>query len=144
MLKWATPGQKGFTNALRVKYKCDYKVPRSTQVDSYGGSSRYSSGHGSYSVASSSRVSASQKAKLEAERIAFQKAEELKNIIKGFESVDDESRRASLLDSLCSKEDILTLPLHENPPGKANGLRTDLMRHQVGSVEFALRCELRY
>ena len=135
ILKWATPGQKGFTDALRAKYKYDHNIPPST----HGSSNGHSASYGPYSVVSNSQVSASQKAKLEADCVTFQKAEELKNVLKRFESVDDESRRASLLDSLCSKEDILTLPLPESPPGKANGLlRTDLMKHQVSSGKVAV------
>jgi hypothetical protein len=51
------------------------------------------------------------------------------------EKVDDEGRRASLLDALCSVDDILKLPVHPNPPGVASGeLVVNLLKHQVGHV----------
>jgi hypothetical protein len=53
-------------------------------------------------------------------------------MLANLEKVDDEGRRGSLLDTLCSTEDILDLPEHPNPPGIASGeLRVDLLRHQV-------------
>jgi SWI/SNF-related matrix-associated actin-dependent regulator of chromatin subfamily A3 len=62
----------------------------------------------------------------------LQKAAELKQMLNNLEKVDDEGRRTSLLDTLCSKEDILNLPLHPNPPGVKNGdLMVDLLKHQV-------------
>ena len=63
---------------------------------------------------------------------ALQKAAELRQIINSLEKVDDEGRRSSLLDSVCSTEDILNLPLHPSPPGIEQGnLVVDLMKHQV-------------
>ena len=61
-----------------------------------------------------------------------QKAIELRQILDNLEKVDDEGRRSSLLDSLCSNEDILSLPLHPNPPSIESGeLLTNLLKHQV-------------
>ena len=61
-----------------------------------------------------------------------QKAIELRQILDNLEKVDDEGRRSSLLDSLCSNEDILNLPLHPNPPSIESGdLLTYLLKHQV-------------
>jgi SWI/SNF-related matrix-associated actin-dependent regulator of chromatin subfamily A3 len=63
---------------------------------------------------------------------AFARAAELKQMLSNLEKVDDEGRRSSLLDTLCSTEDVLSLPEHPNPPGIASGeLRVDLLKHQV-------------
>src|SRR6266849_6018298 len=62
----------------------------------------------------------------------FARAAELRQMLSNLEKVDDEGRRSSLLDTLCSTEDVLGLPEHPNPPGIASGeLRVDLLRHQV-------------
>lgn len=63
---------------------------------------------------------------------SFARAAELRQMLSGLEKVDDEGRRSSLLDTLCSTEDVLGLPKHPNPPGIASGeLRVDLLKHQV-------------
>jgi SWI/SNF-related matrix-associated actin-dependent regulator of chromatin subfamily A3 len=63
---------------------------------------------------------------------ALRKAQELQQMLNTLEKVNDEGRRSSLLDTLCSKDDILNLPLHPNPPGIASGdLQVDLLKHQV-------------
>ena len=63
---------------------------------------------------------------------AFARAQELRQILNNLEKVDDEGRRASLLDTLCSVDDVLGLPVHPDPPGTANGqLKVDLLKHQV-------------
>lgn len=94
----------------------------------------------SYSTASSSKrpngLSAAQ-AKAQQEAIKKQqeslaKAVELRSMLNNLEKVDDEGRRGSLLDTLCSADDILNLPLHPDPPGTKNGqLTVDLLKHQV-------------
>jgi hypothetical protein len=62
----------------------------------------------------------------------FARAAELRQMLTNLEKVDDDNRRTSLLDTLCSTEDILNLPEHPNPPGIASGeLRVNLLRHQV-------------
>ena len=62
----------------------------------------------------------------------FTRAAELRQMLSSLEKVNDDNRRTSLLDTLCSTEDILNLPEHPNPPGIASGeLRVDLLRHQV-------------
>lgn len=64
---------------------------------------------------------------------AFAKARELQQILNNLEKVDDEGRRTSLLDTLCSTEDVLALPVHKNPPGIQSGdLKVNLLKHQVG------------
>ena len=63
---------------------------------------------------------------------AFARAQELRQILNNLEKVDDEGRRASLLDTLCSVDDVLGLPVYPDPPGTANGqLKVDLLKHQV-------------
>ena len=63
---------------------------------------------------------------------AFARAAELRQMLTNLEKVDDEGRRSSLLDTMCSTEDVLGLPEHPNPPGIASGeLRVDLLKHQV-------------
>jgi SWI/SNF-related matrix-associated actin-dependent regulator of chromatin subfamily A3 len=71
---------------------------------------------------------------------SFARAEELKQMLSSLEKVDDEGRRGSLLDTLCSTEDVLGLPEHPNPPGIASGeLRVDLLRHQVCDYSVLVR-----
>jgi SWI/SNF-related matrix-associated actin-dependent regulator of chromatin subfamily A3 len=63
---------------------------------------------------------------------ALQKAAELRQMLTNLEKVDDEGRRSSMLDTLCSADDVLNLPLHPSPPGILSGeLTVDLLKHQV-------------
>ena len=63
---------------------------------------------------------------------ALQRAVELRQMLSNLEKVDDEGRRSSMLDTLCSVDDILNLPLHPSPPGILSGeLTVDLLKHQV-------------
>lgn len=58
------------------------------------------------------------------------------------EKVDDEGRRSSLLDKLCSIEDVWNLPLHPNPPSIDNGkLAVNLLRHQIQGLQFCIEKE---
>ena len=62
----------------------------------------------------------------------MKKATELRQILHGLEKVNDEGRRASLLDQLLSTDDVLMLPEHPNPPGiDAGNLTVNLLKHQV-------------
>ena len=62
----------------------------------------------------------------------MRKAAELRQILGNLEKVNDEGRRANLLDQLLSTEDVLTLPEHPNPPGiDAGNLTVNLLKHQV-------------
>jgi SWI/SNF-related matrix-associated actin-dependent regulator of chromatin subfamily A3 len=71
---------------------------------------------------------------------AFARAAELRQMLSNLEKVDDEGRRSSLLDTMCSTEDVLGLPEHPNPPGIASGeLRVDLLRHQVCDYSVLVR-----
>jgi hypothetical protein len=77
-------------------------------------------------------MTAAQKEAAVKQQEAFQKAAELKQMLNNLEKVDDDGRRSSLLDTLCSTDDILNLPLHPDPPGIKNGnLVVDLLKHQV-------------
>ncbi|KAF8345940.1 SNF2 family N-terminal domain-containing protein [Amanita rubescens] len=68
-----------------------------------------------------------------------QKAVELRQIIDNLEKVDDDGRRSSLLDSLCSNEDILNLPLHPSPPSIESGeLLTNLLKHQCQALQWCI------
>ncbi|TFY76637.1 hypothetical protein EWM64_g7375, partial [Hericium alpestre] len=67
------------------------------------------------------------------------KAAELRTILGTLEKVDDEGRRSGLMDTLCSTEDVLALPVHPNPPGIASGeLRVDLMKHQAQALQWCI------
>lgn len=120
-LVWATPGQRGFpsrkTGAAPVQ-----PVPMSSQQ------MRRTTG----APPPIPGQTPAQRQAVLAAHIKAQKAAELAAMLNGLETVDDEGRRASLLDTLCSIDDILNLPLHLNPPGHSNGqMKVDLLRHQV-------------
>jgi SWI/SNF-related matrix-associated actin-dependent regulator of chromatin subfamily A3 len=128
-LVWATPGQKGFGDrrngtAARGRPSASQSMP--TQV--VGSLSQPST---------SSQPSAQSLARQEAirkQQESQRKAAELRQMLDSLEKVDDEGRRNSLLDTVCSKDDILNLPLHPSPPGTATGdLKVDLLKHQVGA-----------
>lgn len=71
----------------------------------------------------------------------FARAAELRQTLANLEKVNDEGRRGSLLDTLCSTEDVLNLPEHPNPPGIASGeLRVDLLKHQVCDRSLVREC----
>jgi SWI/SNF-related matrix-associated actin-dependent regulator of chromatin subfamily A3 len=85
-----------------------------------------------------------QRAAYEKQRDALRRAAELKAMLSSLEKVDDEGRRASLLDTLCGQEldDILGLPEHPSPPGKTNGeLKVDLLKHQCQALQWCLSKE---
>ena len=148
-LRWATPGGRGFG----VTSASSSQAPTASQSTSRGpshasSSSSYASASIPYTfsgppAASQSYMSGStsytapaptaaqqEAARKQAE--AFAKAAELRNILNNLEKVDDEGRRTSLLDTLCSTEDVLALPMHPNPPGIQTGdLKVNLLKHQV-------------
>lgn len=73
---------------------------------------------------------------------ALRRAAELRDMLAGLEKVDDEGRRHSLLDSLTSVDDVLSLPVHSNPPGIATGeLKVDLLKHQSQALQWAIQRE---
>ena len=124
MLSWATGGQHG--SASRKK--------RQVPAAPYGPGYQVPSGSNPYAPPGfgSSSQRAGMTAAQKQQQISLQNAAELKQMLDTLEKVDDESRRSSLLDTLCAVGDALNLPVHPNPPGIANGnLVVDLMKHQV-------------
>ena len=148
-LRWATPGGRGFS----IGSASSSQAPAASQSTSRGpshasssssyasasipytfsgppaASQSYTSGSTSY-TAPAPTAAQQEAARKQAE--AFAKAAELRNILNNLEKVDDEGRRSSLLDTLCSVDDVLSLPVHDDPPGIEKGnLRVDLLKHQV-------------
>jgi SWI/SNF-related matrix-associated actin-dependent regulator of chromatin subfamily A3 len=132
MLRWAMPTQRSskpgpskpsvtLYDAAASSY-AGYAIPESFGQDSW------SSGYGTQ-VPTPPTLSAEALMRQQEE---FARAAELRQTLANLEKVDDEGRRSSLLDTLCSTEDVLNLPEHPNPPGIASGeLRVDLLKHQV-------------
>lgn len=153
LLKWATPGQKGFPprNGADGSTASQYSSGSgSNAMNSGPGASQYLPRPGSYCAPSASKMMGGQaagantqsQAQMEAvkkqqeafakQQEALAKAAELRQVLNSLEKVDDEGRRNGLLDALCSQEDILNLPVHPNPPGVESGeLKVDLLKHQV-------------
>ncbi|KAI9442268.1 SNF2 family N-terminal domain-containing protein [Lactarius indigo] len=78
--------------------------------------------------------------KLSKNKKKFARAAELKEMLANLERVDDEGRRSSLLDTLCSTDDVLDLPEHPSPPGIASGeLRVDLLL--ASALQWAIEHE---
>ena len=135
VLIWATPGQRGFPPSRASPSTSAGVNGRNRNVAPVMG---YSAPIQSYPVSfpsssqSSSVQTATQKEAIRKQQESLQKAAELRQMLNNLEKVDDESRRTSLLDTLCSTEDVLNLPLHQNPPGRASGeLTVDLLKHQA-------------
>lgn len=141
-LMWATPRQRGFP-------------PRGSEMSSVGGSSYSATSHVGSSYAgspyaysqptstqrnvSNGMLTQAKEEGIKKQQEALHKAAELKQMLTSLEKVDDEGRRASLLDTLCSSDDILNLPVHPNPPGIASGeLVVDLLKHQVPYLLFCI------
>jgi SWI/SNF-related matrix-associated actin-dependent regulator of chromatin subfamily A3 len=130
MLRSAIPGQQWSTapgpSTQRPSVR-PYEATTDMSYPSYAPqSSGYDSGYGTH-VPSAPSAEALRKQQEE-----FVRNAELRQTLANLEKVNDEGRRTSLLDTLCSTEDVLNLPEHPNPPGIASGeLRVDLLRHQV-------------
>jgi len=130
-LVWATPGQRGFPKRQPTKELSHHTVRNSRT------STQYNSGPLGQRPSAPARTAAQQQV-IKNQQEALQRAAELKQTLNTLEKVDDESRRSSLLDTLCSKDDILNLPLHPNPPSIQNGnLKVDLLKHQVSFLCFS-------
>lgn len=128
-LIWATPGQRGFPSRL---------AGPSARPDSTALVSSTSRAGPSTQRRGAGQTHAQQEAARKQQE-ALQKAAELRQMLSTLEKVDDEGRRGSLLDTLCSTDDILNLPLHPNPPGIKNGdLKVDLLKHQVMPIRVNL------
>lgn len=88
----------------------------------------YSAPHKKYAPVLTPGQAAAQKKLAE----GMKKAAELRQILDNLEKVNDEGRRANLLDQLLSTDDVLMLPEHPNPPGiDAGNLAVNLLKHQV-------------
>ncbi|KZT67187.1 hypothetical protein DAEQUDRAFT_407067 [Daedalea quercina L-15889] len=76
-------------------------------------------------------------ARKQAEEMA--KSAELRQILTSLEKVDDEGRRSSLLDTLCSVSDVLEMPEHPSPPSiKSGDLRVNLLKHQSQALQWCV------
>lgn len=132
-LIWATPGQRGFKQAVPAarNIKASKAVPQPaapSHSQAVAGPSSSQRRAPAVQVQSAAQREAARKL-----QESVEKAAELKQILTNLEKVDDEGRRNSLLDQLLSTEDVLTLPLHPNPPGIESGeLTVNLLKHQVG------------
>lgn len=115
-----------------------YGAPASYASYAAPGSSGGDPGYGT-----SMAISPSQSTEpLKKQQEEFARATELRQMLSNLEKVDDEGRRSSLLDTLCSTEDVLGLPEHPNPPGIASGeLRVDLLKHQKQALQWAIEHE---
>lgn len=123
LLLWATPGQRGFPS--RQTATSTPVVPASV-----GRIPSAAVGPSKQRNQTPAQREAAQK-----QQEALQKAAELRQMLSNLEKVDDEGRRSSLLDTLCSTNDVLSLPLHSNPPGLVSGeLTVNLLRHQASSA----------
>ena len=132
-LVWATPRRAGFPpprGASAASYSHvtpGAPVPRSSIPSA--SQSRVSSQRPN--GVSATQAKAQQEA-LKKQQESLAKAAELRSMLNNLEKVDDEGRRESLLDTLCSADDILNLPQHPDPPGiKSGQLNVDLLKHQV-------------
>ncbi|KAI0633366.1 SNF2 family N-terminal domain-containing protein [Trametes polyzona] len=163
-LIWATPGQRGFPKPgpdgvrpvpgapapRRAAPPPPTAGPSYAQAVSAPGYSApgYPSSSYSTGAASSQRARATaaqqeavrkQQEALRKQQEAYEKAMELKQILNNLEKVDDEGRRSSLLDKLCSVDDVLGLPEHPNPPGIGTGeLTVNLLRHQSQALKWCI------
>lgn len=161
-LVWATPGQRGFPkpDASGVRAIPGAPTPRvapaparapapSQAGPSYSQALSAPAAAPGYASASRNAAASTQRARATAaqqeavrkpqeaqrkQQEAYEKAMELRQILNNLEKVDDEGRRSSLLDTLCSVDDVLSLPEHPNPPGINTGeLTVNLLKHQVSS-----------
>ncbi|CAK5281753.1 unnamed protein product [Mycena citricolor] len=133
-LVWATPGQRGFAAMGGAQPAYSQAMPMPTP----------SAGPSRPTAAQTKAQQAAQRKQQEAlqkQQEALRKAADLKKMLSTLEQVDDEARRASLLDELLSTEDILKLPEHPNPPGIGRGLRVDLLKHQSQALQWAIERE---
>lgn len=154
-LRWASDGGRNFTpranhsesslaDIITAAAAASYNQRYGYDSPGYGGSQYH--GYGSQPSSSQARSYGptpeqlrEREAAIAKQREALQKAADLKQMLEGLEKVNDEGRRESVLDSLCSTEDVLNLPEHPDPPGKkAGNLVVDLLKHQVIDPSYLL------
>lgn len=129
LLIWATPGQRGFPS----------RKAGSSVLQDLGQPMSYASEAGPSTQRRGVGQNFAPQEAARKQQEALQKAAELRQMLSTLEKVDDEGRRSSLLDTLCSTNDMLDLPLHPNPPGIQNGdLKVDLLKHQVKVIRIHL------
>ncbi len=139
-LIWATPGQRGFPNVPPggIRSIPGAPAPRThvpPPIPAPSGSRRSAPVQQQRATAAQQEALRKQQEAVRKQQEAFAKAEELRTILNNLEKVDDEGRRASLLDTLCAVDDILGLPEHPNPPSVSSGeLRVNLLKHQVNTM----------
>lgn len=138
LLRWATPGKRGFTDEMRAQSGVALTQNPSYSASAAAGPSYASGSSNNPMYVESSSQPSSQMSQQAMEALAAQRrAEELRVMLAGLEKVDDEGRRANFLDALygTAAQDILNLPEHPSPPGKEEGsLTVDLLKHQVRVV----------
>lgn len=158
MLVWATPRQKGFPQQARggVPGASSAAAMAATAATAalYAAGGAFPSAYAAALAATgmpgpsqahgmTSAQSEAQQEAIRKQNEAYIRAAELKQMLSGLERVDDEDRRTSLLDTLCSTVDILNLPVHPNPPGIASReLVVDLLKHQVKHTFYSCNCSL--
>ncbi|KAG1816100.1 SNF2 family N-terminal domain-containing protein, partial [Suillus subaureus] len=147
-LIWATPRQRGFPprgsggaagQVSSTAYAAATRpaVASSSSISQPSSSQRY----GATATQSKSQQEAVRKQQeaVRKQQEALQNAAELKQMLGSLEKVDNEGKRASLLDALCSVDDILNLPVHPAPPGVASGdLVVDLLKHQSQALQWCI------
>ncbi|KAI6046015.1 SNF2 family N-terminal domain-containing protein [Pisolithus marmoratus] len=141
LLAWATPCQRGGSGPAG-------QVPGALSSPAYTGAvASASQNYHSLPISNRRRVISIAQSRIQDEaskkqQEALDKAKELAQILGTLEKVDDDSRRTSLLDTLCAADDILNLPIHPNPPGVANGdLVVDLLKHQSQALQWCIEHE---
>ncbi|KAG5353743.1 hypothetical protein C0989_002526 [Termitomyces sp. Mn162] len=140
-LIWATPRQRGFSSQQSSSTSSRLTATGSTPTP-YPHASGTVPSIGTRPYATGSKQSAAQQEAIRKQQEATRKATELKQMLSNLEKVDDDGRRSSLLDTLCSNEDILSLPLHPDPPGIKNGsLQVDLLKHQSQALQWCIERE---
>ncbi|KAH9892824.1 SNF2 family N-terminal domain-containing protein [Cubamyces lactineus] len=165
-LIWATPGQRGFPKpdangvrpvpgapralASRVPAPAPAPLPAGPSYSqALAGPTAPGYASSNYNAPPSSQRARATAAQQEAVRRqqeaarkqqeAYQKAMELRQILNNLEKVNDEGRRSSLLDTLCSVDDVLGLPVHPNPPGISSGeLKVNLLKHQSQALKWCI------
>ncbi|OCH84706.1 hypothetical protein OBBRIDRAFT_891624 [Obba rivulosa] len=152
LLVWATPGQRGFPQRTGpgphpvpgapapARAPAPPPVPASQPVP---GPSQLSQRPGARTTPAQQEAARRQQQEVaRKQQEALQKAAELRQMLTNLEKVDDEGRRSSLLDTLCSVQDVLSLPLHPSPPGMRSGeLKVDLLRHQSQALQWCVEHE---
>ncbi|THV02370.1 hypothetical protein K435DRAFT_963104 [Dendrothele bispora CBS 962.96] len=132
-LVWATPGQRGFQR-------------QGTSSSHTPSGSQAAQAMRNAPIAGSSKMTAAERAKQEAAQRQreqeLRKASELGDMLRTLEKKDDDERRSSLLDNVCSVDDIMNLPEHPSPPGiQAGDLKVDLLKHQKQSLKWCIERE---